>query len=342
MTAVPGDLPVVRELSRNPEARRWLADLPRLIDEVRDGFGLVLGAPLHGGSCSWVAPATLADGTGVIVKISWPHREMYAEPAALRLWDGHGAVRLLRHDRSRHALVLERCLPGEQLAARVLDPVPRGAARSPAPVPPGAARASSPASPGSPERALRIAAAVLRRLWSAGVPEAWAAHDPETPESLVDVAADWGDMVSERMARLHPAYDPGLVAEGARLLHDLPLSAPREVVLHGDFNPGNILSSAAGGAAAGADGEDWVAIDPKPMIGDPAYDCWPLIEQIGDPATRRDRVALLAAELDLDPARIAAWCVARSVEAALWRTHHGREHEGVADLAAAAALTRLF
>ncbi|WP_306216000.1 aminoglycoside phosphotransferase family protein [Actinoplanes sp. RD1] len=314
MTAVPDDLPVVRELSRNPEARRWLAELPRLIDEVRDGFGLFLGAPLHGGSCSWVAPATLADGTGVIVKISWPHREMYAEPAALRLWDGHGAVRLLRHDRSRHALVLERCLPGEQLAAR---PFPA-------------------------DESLRIAAAVLRRLWSAGVPETWAAHDPETPESLVDVAADWGDMVSERMARLHPAYDPGLVAEGARLLHDLPLSAPREVVLHGDFNPGNILSSAAGGAAAGADGEDWVAIDPKPMIGDPAYDCWPLIEQLGDPAARAARVRLLAAELDLEPARIAAWCVARSVEAALWRTHHGREHEGVADLAAAASLARLF
>ncbi len=311
VTSVPGDLPVVRDLSRNAEARRWLAGLPALIDEVRDGFGLVLGDPLYGGSCSWVAPATLADGTPVIVKIAWPHREMYAEPAALRLWDGHGAVRLLRHDRRRHALVLERCLPGEQLAAYREDP----------------------------SKALRIAADVLRELWSAGVPEAWATHDPETPESLVDVAGDWADLVTERMARLRPGYDAGLVAEGARLLHDLPASAPREVVLHGDLNPGNILSA----------GDGWVAIDPKPVIGDPAYDCWPLIDQIADPYAAadprralRDRIAVLSAELGLDPARVTAWCVARKVEAALWHAHHGREPDGARELAHTAHLAALL
>ncbi|GAA2486546.1 aminoglycoside phosphotransferase family protein [Winogradskya humida] len=313
VSAVPGDLPVVRELSRTRDGRRWLAALPQLIDEVSDAFGLVLGPPLRGGSCSWVAPATLADGTAVILKIGWPHREMYAEPAALRLWDGHGAVRLFRHDPARHALVLEQCLPGEQLGARIM----------------------------APADALRIGAGVLRKLWSAGVPENRAAlpADPATIESLVDVAGDWGDLVTERMTRLRPAYDPGLVAEGARLLHDLPASAPREVVLHGDFNPGNILSS----------GDGWVAIDPKPLIGDPAYDVAPLLNQIADPyatadpaGTLRDRIALLAAELDLDRSRIAAWAVARKVESALWRTHHDREAEGAADLATAALLAGLY
>ena len=91
---LPPDLPVVREMSRTPGARPWLDRLPRLIDEVRDTFGLTLRPPLHGGSCSWVAPAELPDGTPVIVKIGWPHREMYGEPDALRLWDGRGAVRL--------------------------------------------------------------------------------------------------------------------------------------------------------------------------------------------------------------------------------------------------------
>lgn len=43
------------------------------------------------GRAAGVAPATLPDGTAVIVKISWPHREMYGEAAALRLWDGRGA-----------------------------------------------------------------------------------------------------------------------------------------------------------------------------------------------------------------------------------------------------------
>ena len=68
--------------------------------------------------------------------------------------------------------------------------------------------------------------------------------------------------------------------------------------MHGDLNPGNLL--AAGGGR-------WLAIDPKPMRGDPAYDLWPLLEQVDDPfehpdpaAVLRERVALLAGLLDLD------------------------------------------
>src|SRR3954471_16759344 len=108
-------LPVVEHLGHVPSAGPWLAELPQLIEQVREVFGLRLSAPLHGGSCSWVAPAELPDGTPVILKIGWPHREMYGEPTALRLWEGRGAVRLLAHDPGRHALVLERCEPGEQL-----------------------------------------------------------------------------------------------------------------------------------------------------------------------------------------------------------------------------------
>jgi streptomycin 6-kinase len=53
------------------------------------------------------------------------------------------------------------------------------------------------------------------------------------------------------------------------LLRELPPTAGRRVLLHGDFNPGNVLAGRTG---------TWVAIDPKPMIGDPAYDLWPLLE----------------------------------------------------------------
>jgi hypothetical protein len=137
-------LPVVRQLSKVADARPWLADLPRLITEVRDEFGLQLAAPIAGGSCSWVAPARTAAGTDVIVKISWPHREMLAEPAALRHWDGRGAVRLLAHDPDRHALLLERCLPG-----RPLTDVP-----------------------GTAVERTRVGCAVLRQLWQAPLPPA--------------------------------------------------------------------------------------------------------------------------------------------------------------------------
>jgi streptomycin 6-kinase len=292
---VPADLPVVTNLAEIGLARPWLAQLPSLIVQVRDAFALRLSPPLHGGSCSWVAPAETPDGQRIIVKIGWPHREMYGEPAALRLWGGRGAVRLLAHDPERHALLLQRCEPGDPLAG----------------------------SAGPVEDLLRAGCAVLRQLWEVPLPAASGIEDLEA------VTGEWADLVEERTVRINPAYDAGLIAEGTWLLRHLPSSASRRVLLHGDFNPGNILSCG---------GSRWAAIDPKPMIGDPAYDPWPLLEQLDDPFAHPDparalrpRLNLLADQLSLDAQRIALWAVARRVEMALWAAHHG-DVAGGADL----------
>jgi len=349
---VPADLPVLTTLRPRADAQAWLRRLPGLIAEVRDEFGLRLSAPLHGGSCSWVAPATTPDGTAVIVKIGWPHREMLGEPAALRRWNGRGAVRLIAHDPDRHALLLARCVPAVELG------------RSPRP---------------AAER-LQIGCAVLRRLWSAPATDeseqptdtatsvtdkseqptdvatkqatlatdkfdqlANVATKPATSvtdefEQLADVAAEWAGLAEERMDRIRPGYDPGLVAEGVRLLRSLPADAERTVLLHGDFNPGNILS----------DSDGWRAIDPKPLVGDPAYDPWPLLEQIDNPfsyadpgAQLRERVALLAHSLGLPADRIVAWCLARRVETALFAAQHGDVTGGAQLLAEARILADL-
>jgi streptomycin 6-kinase len=98
---VPADVPVVTQLAPMEAARPWLAELPSLVVQVRDEFGLRLSPPLRGGSCSWVAPAEPPDGRRIMVKIGGPHREMYGEPAPLRWWGGRGAVRLLAHDPQR-------------------------------------------------------------------------------------------------------------------------------------------------------------------------------------------------------------------------------------------------
>ena len=51
-----------------------------------------------------------------MLKVQTPHRESEHEAAALELWDGEGAVRLLAHDSEQHVLLLERCVPGTPLA----------------------------------------------------------------------------------------------------------------------------------------------------------------------------------------------------------------------------------
>ena len=48
---VPADLPVMTHWAREQAARSWLAELPSLVVQVRDGFGLRLAPPLRGGSC---------------------------------------------------------------------------------------------------------------------------------------------------------------------------------------------------------------------------------------------------------------------------------------------------
>jgi streptomycin 6-kinase len=293
---LPPTLPVLG-LADLPGARDWLRRLPALIDEVRDAWRLTLSAPIHGGSCSWVAPAVTPDGTLAIVKIGWPHREMYGEPVALRAWAGRSAVGLLGHDPDRHALLLERCDPGTPLVAASL----------------------------TPDNALRAAGQVLRELWEAPVPTGL--------EELGAVTAEWAEIAEERMERLRPGFDPGLVAHAVALLRTLPGSVDRTVLLHGDANPGNFLAARR---------RPWLAIDPKPMVGDPAYDPWPLLGQVDDafayddpgPVVRH-RIAILADVLGLPAERIVAWCVARAVEVALYHAHHDEPVEAAAEMRAA-------
>jgi streptomycin 6-kinase len=290
---VPPTLPVVRTVSGYPGGPAWLGRLPGLVRELTERWELVPGEPFAGGSASWVAPVRRADGTDAVLKVGWPHREAAGEGEALRLWDGRGAVRLYEHDAERYALLLERCAPGTELGETAGLPA---------------------------EERLLAGAGVLRELWSAPVP-------PGTGlEALADVTAGWADLAEERMARLRPpGFDPALVALGVRLLRELPGTAGREVVVHGDLNPGNVL-------AAGR--RPWLAIDAKPMTGDPLYDPWPLVEQIdapfGRPVPRQvaaARCALVADALGEDAARLQAWAAARRVESALWAVAERRDLE---------------
>jgi streptomycin 6-kinase len=74
-------------------------------EAVAAEWGLSLGEPFALSRYSYVAPV----GDELVLKVAWAgDEESLHEDAALALWDGDGAVRLERADRSRRALLAER------------------------------------------------------------------------------------------------------------------------------------------------------------------------------------------------------------------------------------------
>jgi streptomycin 6-kinase len=90
-----------------------LGALERIAREVAAEWGVELGPRFELARYSFVAPV----GADAILKVTPPEDDESDEEAdALALWDGDGAVRLLRRDRERRALLLERARPGTDLA----------------------------------------------------------------------------------------------------------------------------------------------------------------------------------------------------------------------------------
>jgi streptomycin 6-kinase len=90
-----------------------LAPLERIAREVAAEWGVELGKPFALARYSYVAAA----GDDAVLKVTpLEDDESDEEADALELWGGDGAVRLLRRDAARRALLLERLRPGDDLS----------------------------------------------------------------------------------------------------------------------------------------------------------------------------------------------------------------------------------
>ena len=112
MARVPIHLPAGLDEQRGlgPDWARWLDELPRLFVEVLDDWSLTRdGGELWHGYCSLVAPVRTEDGTPAVLKVTFDgDSESAHEALTLQHWQGRGAVRLLRADPHRRAMLLER------------------------------------------------------------------------------------------------------------------------------------------------------------------------------------------------------------------------------------------
>jgi len=141
----------------------------------------------------------------------------------------------------------------------------------------------------------RVIASLLNRLWRPP-------SDPWPFRPLSDLMTHWA---AETSAAAERWPDPGLVQEGLRLFNDLPRSSPSNVLLATDLHAGNVLQSRR---------EPWLVIDPKPFIGDPAYDATQhLFNCMGRLlANPSDVIRRFAGLLHIDAERIRLWMFARA------------------------------
>ena len=140
----------------------------------------------------------------VVLKIQWPHRESEHEAAALELWDGDGAIRLLAQDEARHALLLERCRPGTHLSE--LDP----------------------------DAALDVLIDLLPRLWKpAGAPF----------RPLAEEATWWAGYLRDRWEAAGRPFEEELLDAASAAIDELAPTQGEQVLVDQDLHGDNVLAA---------------------------------------------------------------------------------------------------
>jgi streptomycin 6-kinase len=155
--------------------------------------------------------------------------------------------------------------------------------------------------PGTPLRALGdeeqdlVLAGLLRRLWRRP-----AAADGFRPLSfMID---SW---MRETVAVSAKWTDQGLVRAGLQAFETLKDSSSDDVLLATDLHAGNVLR---------AEREPWLVIDPKPFVGDRAYDVTQHLMNCRNRILRAPQATIrrVADLVEVDRERVALWTFARS------------------------------
>jgi streptomycin 6-kinase len=159
------------------------------------------------------------------------------------------------------------------------------------------------------DEATRCTARVMQALWT-----------PAPQEHSFPTTARWGLGFERLRAHFNGATGPlprRLVEEAETLYRELTASQAEPVLLHGDLHHMNILR---------AERAPWLAIDPKGVVGEPAYETGALLR---NPTPRvlahpdpvplaARRIAILAEELGFERSRIRGWALAQAVLSAWW------------------------
>ena len=282
------------------DGKQLIENLPALIDEAASRWELTNVQSVDNLSYNFVAFAksALSSAQGVVLKIGVPRDEFTSEIAALRLFNGEGACRLIDADEERGFLLLERLNPGVMLSTMEDD-----------------------------EQATHIGAEVMQKIWrpldhvTLSDSEGSLVAEQQfrvTYNNFIQLS-DWFD----GLKRLREMYNGGtgplnekLVDRVEQSVKDFFVENHKPVLMHGDFHHFNILSSERG----------WLVIDPKGVIGPAGYEVGPFLinpwgelsNEINQRRMMVRRIDILHEELGFERERIREWGLAHAVISAWW------------------------
>jgi len=274
-----------------------LARLPELIADASARWGLRDVQPVPNLSYNFVAFAKQGEGD-VVLKIGVPRGELASEMAALRLFNGDGACRLLECDEERGMSLLERLSPGTMLSELEDD-----------------------------DERTHIAIDVMQKLWrpmeSSGKP--LAQEQAPALQKFIRLS-DWFDGLKE----IRPHFDGGTGPFPKEILERVEASLPGLFdddvrLMHGDFHHYNILKSEGG----------WLGIDPKGVIGPVGYEIGPLMlnpwikpmDRSRLKVQTERRVEIIKERLGWEREKIIQWALAHAVLSAWWDIEDGMDWE---------------
>lgn len=308
-----GELPadLVRNARRQPDGAQWLAGLQGRVDRYLRRWKLQPDA----GAAPAPGRIFYAGQTSIVLPVLGPR----GAPLALKLSmpeaeprEESDALRLWNGggavrllDADDHTLLLERLDPDRDLGALELT------------------------------EAAAVWGSLVRRL---SIPPApgWPAfdHTAAIAEQFNDsLPADWEDLGRPCSVQL---LEKAL--EFCQLHGTVGRHHGTDVLVHADLHYFNVL-------ARPDDGDEFVAIDPKPVVGDAEFGVLPMLQNrlqdlpAGDAAEgMRRRCRLLTGEAGLDPELAAGWSITRAVGDALWFTRQGLHRDAERSLWVALAL----
>jgi streptomycin 6-kinase len=286
------------------DGHTFLKALPELIAEASARWGLTDVRPSSNLSYNFVAFAKRASTTGldgtsqpstqreVVLKMGVPNSDMESEIAALRLFNGEGACRLIDYDEEKSWMLMERLRPGVMLSTLEND-----------------------------EEATHIAADVIQKIWR-----------PAPKDDVFIRLSDWFDGLKSLRSMFNGRTGPlseKLVERVEHSVKDFLTENHKPVLMHGDFHHFNILSSERGWLVIDPKGVIGPACyEVGPFLINPWGD---LLSGKNYRQMTKRRIDILHEQLGFERKRIREWGLAHAVLSAWWSIEdHGDWHYALA------------